>query len=389
MSPPSRLEVGIDVSAVPDRPAGAGRYIFELVRALAQRDDVALCCYARREDTARWREIAPSPHRILGATPDGRIGRIAYGELALGQRARRTRPPIAVFHGPHYSLPRSRPAPEVVTVHDLTLIEHPEWHERSKTAFFGAAMRRSAGRAERIIVLSERDRLRFVARFAPRGEVVVIPHGVDHARFRDSEPRTGADRQVLERRGVRAPYVLYLGTIEPRKNLPVLLEAFERLRLRHRDLRLVLAGTPGWGSGDFERRLALSSEREAVSLLGYVDDDDVPALLRAASAVAYPSSAEGFGLPVLEALACGSPIVTTTSSVMADVAGGAALLARAGDAFDLGEAIDEALAGGPTGAARRAAGLVRAGEFTWERCASTHLETYRMAAAASPTPRLT
>jgi len=386
MSRSEPLAVGMDVSAVPPRPAGAGRYIVELVRALAPRDDVALSLFARRGDVDRWRELAPAPHRVVGAAPDGRGARVLYGEVGLGRRARHLRPPIAAFHGPHYSLPRTVAAPEIVTVHDLTLVEHPEWHERTKVVFFGAAMRRAAARARRIIVLSAGDRDRFIERFSPAGEVVVIPHGLDHGRFAPVEARPGADREALDRHGVAGPYVLHLGTIEPRKNLPVLLQAFERLRGRRRDLSLVLAGISGWGSDELAKRLERSPARDAVSLLGYVEDDDVPALLRGAAAVAYPSSAEGFGFPVLEALACGAPTVTTTDSVMAEVAGGAALLVPAGDADALADALDDALAGGPAGARRRSAGLDRAAEFTWERSAASHVETYLQAAAPARLP---
>jgi glycosyltransferase involved in cell wall biosynthesis len=375
------LRVGIDVSAIPANPAGAGRYVVELVRALARRDDVVLDLFARRGDAVRWSEYAPGgDHTVLPVAPSSRGRRVAYGELVLGRVARRARPRIAAFHGPHYSLPRTRPGPEVVTVHDLTLFEHPEWHERSKVAFFRAAMRRAAQRADAIIVLSEGDKTRVVEHFSPRGVIAVIPHGVDQVRFTPSEPRPGSDAAARARLGVAQPYVLHLGTIEPRKNLPVLIAAFERLLVDDPTLRLVLAGGAGWGTDALEAALAASTCADSVERLGYVDDDAVPALLRGAAAVAYPSSAEGFGLPVLEALACGAPTVTTTGSVMETVAGDAALLAPAGDSARLADALAAAIAGGISGARRRERGLQRAHAFTWEASAETHVATYRAVA---------
>jgi glycosyltransferase involved in cell wall biosynthesis len=384
VSAPAPLRVGIDVTAIPANPAGAGRYVVELVRALAQRDDLALDLFARRADGARWARFAPgTANEVLPVAPANRGLRVGYGELALGAVARRARPPIAVFHGPHYSLPRTRPAGEVVTVHDLTLVEHPEWHERAKVAFFAAAMRRAAARADAIIVLSAGDKARFAARFSPRGELVVIPHGVDHARFRPDEPRPGADAEVRARLGVHAPYLLHLGTIEPRKNLPVLLAAFTRLHATSPELRLVLAGGTGWGHAPLDAALARSPAFGAVVRLGYVDDDHVPALLRGAAVVAYPSSAEGFGLPVLESLACGTPTVTTSGSVMDEVAAGSALVARAGDEAALAAALGEAIAAGPAVAQRRALGLARAQSFTWAASAAAHVETYRTVAVSA------
>jgi glycosyltransferase involved in cell wall biosynthesis len=372
------IAVAVDVSAVPGDPVGAGRYTVEVVGALARRGDIGLLLVSRRSDLARWRAIAPGC-AVVNSAPDHRPGRVLYGELGLGATLRRRCRGAAVFFGPHYSMPPRLAVPAVVTVHDLTMIDHPEWHERSKVIFFRRALRRAATAAAVVICVSETTARRFVALYSPQGAVHVVPHGIDHAAFVPVEPASGADAAVLARLGVVEPYVLHLGTIEPRKNVPALVAAFDAVAGVRPELRLVLAGPPGWGSDDLEAALGGARHRDRVVRLGYVAGELVPALLRRAGAVAYPSSDEGFGLPALEALACGAPLVTSAGTVMAEFAGAAALTVDPSDEASLVAALDAALAGGPAGLRRRAEGLARAAGFTWERSAVGHLEAFRSA----------
>jgi glycosyltransferase involved in cell wall biosynthesis len=365
--------VGIDVSAVPERPAGAGRYVIELVRALGVRTDLALELFARRDDRARWQTLlAGGPHVVRAVAPNGRVARVVYGEVALGRVAHWSRPPIDLFHGTHYTFPMGTDDPVTVTVHDLTLVEHPEWHERAKVRYFSRAIARAAERAAAIVVPAAREAERFVERYAPVGEVVVIPHGIDHERFTPVEPAIGADRSTLERLGVRGRFVATLGTVEPRKNHVTLVEAFGRLAERDREVTLVIAGQEGWGSSALDQAIAASPHAERIRRLGYVADADAAALLRSAACVAYASWAEGFGLPALEVLACGAPLVTSVGTVMADVAGDAAVLVPPGDPDALAEALVATVVDGAEVARRRAVGLAIAGEYTWDACAGSH-----------------
>jgi glycosyltransferase involved in cell wall biosynthesis len=206
---------------------------------------------------------------------------------------------------------------------------------------------------------------------------------VDFARFRPESHAELSDGDLLERSGTPRDldYILHLGTIEPRKGIAPLVAAFDRIAEAHEGLDLVLAGINGWGSAEVERAIASSAHSGRVRRLGYVDDQVVPALLRSARVVAYPSYEEGFGLPALEALACGSPLVTTSNTAMAEVAGTAAWTVPAGDAAALAAALEAALgAGADELGRRRAAGLERAAGFTWERTAVAHLQAYRAAA---------
>ncbi len=378
----------LDVSAVPERPAGAGRYIVELARALSEIPELSLSAVSRQKDTARWRAIAPSA-RLLPLVPAARPARLAFERLALGPALSR-RAAGAVYHGPHYTLPGGLTGGRVVTVHDLTFFAHPEWHERSKLSFFRAAIRRAAEQADVIVCVSETTARRLSELVAVRGEVVVAEHGVDHDRFSPgpAEPeRLSAEllswlgREELGRR-----LVVHVGTLEPRKGVVDLVRAFERLAAGRQELRLVLAGLAGWGAGELEEAISSSSAAGQIRRLGWVPDEEVVALMRMAGAVAYPSHEEGFGLPALEAMATGAPLVTTAGTAMAEFAAGAALLAPAGDPAGLAAALERCLDQSREERRRRAAlGLERAARFTWAETARRHVAAYRSAREAAAT----
>lgn len=367
--------VAIDVSAIPDRPAGAGVYVVELVRALAAGGDVDLALVARRDDGARWRALAPGAD-VLAAVPVRRPTRLAWEQTMAAGAARRLG--AAVWHGPHYTLPLTLRRPRVVTVHDLTFFDDPQWHEPAKVAFFTRMIRLSVARADVVVAVSERtaDRLRALLR--PRAPVLAVPHGVDHARF--TPTRGAGDLDRLAALGVRPPFVAFAGTVEPRKDLPGLVAAFTLIADRHPELDLVLAGRPGWGDDALAAAVAANPHRDRIRVLGYVDAEVVPALFRAAAAVAYNPFAEGFGLPALEALACGAALVTTAGTPMADVAGDAAVTVPPGDPAALADALDALVSGGPLSARLRAAGPATAAPWTWDRCAAAHALAYRLAA---------
>ena len=163
---------------------------------------------------------------------------------------------VEVHHGPHYTMPDRAPVPCAVTIHDCTFFDHPEWHLRSKAAFFRRAIRRAARRAAVVICVSQvtEDRLRAVCDV--RAPVVVAPHGVDHERFTPRQPAEGADRALLGALGVPVdrPLVAYVGTLEPRKGLVPLIAAFDQVARAHPDAVLVLGGQTGWGMAETEPR---------------------------------------------------------------------------------------------------------------------------------------
>jgi len=366
--PPSAVRLALDASAIPDPPGGAGRYVAALASALSQRSDIDLTVISRTQDMQRW------PGVVVGRAPTRRPLRLGWEQACLPRLLHTYG--IDVHHAPHYTMPLTAPVPTVVTVHDLSFFTHPEWHQPAKVAFFRAAISLAARRASAIVAVSATTSALLSEWKEPRMPVHVIPHGVDHLRFRPDDPGDN-DEGALVRLGIRPPYVAFLGTLEPRKDVPTLVRAFDTLADAHPDLTLVLAGAPGWGLDAVEAAVGAARHGDRVRLTGFVAEADMPALLRRAAAVAYPSLEEGFGLPVLEALACGAPVVTTSGTVMEEVAGGAAFLVPPAREALLAEGLEAAMAGGREVVERRRLGFEVAARHTWEASATAHVEVYR------------
>jgi glycosyltransferase involved in cell wall biosynthesis len=379
------LRVSYDATAVPVRPVGAGRYTIDLAHALGRLGEVDLDIWCRADDGARLISAMEAKARYLPRAPRARVARLVWEQLVLPREVDALG--VQVHHGPHYTMPERTRTPVVVTVHDLTFIDHPEWHEKSKVFLFKRALRIAAAKAKVVVCVSAKTADRFTELLKPRGRVVVVPHGVDATRFHPPEPaEEGPDKRILGRLGVKGPFVLFVGTLEPRKAIPDLVAAFDEVAGRAKaakDLSLVIAGGRGWGAAAVDEAIGDARKADRIRTTGYVSDDEVAALMRRAVAVAYPALEEGFGLPALEALACGTPLVTTARSVMAEVAGDAALLVPAGDRSALAEAIEEVVGGGAEVAGRVESGLKIAESQTWEASALGHLRAYRLAAKES------
>ncbi len=369
------MRLALDASAVPIQPAGAGRYVVELARRLPGRG-IETTLVTRNGDEGRWSDYAPGAH-VAPRVPRRRVARLMYEATRLGvtdvARA------ADVWHAPHYTMPRRGSTPCVVTIHDMTFFTNPEWHERAKVAFFRRAITYAAQHAAVIISVSEYTARLINELLDGHVPVIVAPLGVDLERFRVEN--TG-DVEALRRHGLSShgDYFLFVGTFEPRKGIDVLLDAFTEVARENPDVELWLAGQHGWGIDEVEARLSTHPAAARIRRLGFVPDDALAPLLRQSRAAVYPSRGEGFGLPVLEALACGVPVVTSRDTVMEEVAGPAATLTAAGSAPDLARALLALLEQDPhqrSEEARR--GRERAETFTWSRCVDQHLVAYHRA----------
>lgn len=378
------MRVAIDYTPALTQRAGIGRYVRELVHhllpLLQDRDELVLWHGRLPSATAQWPELGERVREVeLLLSPEW-VTRV-WQRLRLPVRIERFTGPLSASHGPDFVVPPSR-APAVVTVHDLSFVVTPQFHHPRLRAYLCAAVPRALTRAATVIAVSDLVRRELIDYYRlPEERVTVIPHGIPRDLL---DPPATDPIALLERLGVRQPYVLMVGTIEPRKNHQTVLRAFAWLAQRRPELALVIAGRPGWLAEPILSAIHEARARYRVHLLGPVNDDELRALYTHALALLYPSWYEGFGLPVLEAMACGTAVITSEGSAPAELAGEAALTVRP----DRPEEIVDALETVATDSAVRerlvAKGHERASHYTWERAAKRHLDVYRALAGDGP-----
>jgi glycosyltransferase involved in cell wall biosynthesis len=288
---------------------------------------------------------------------------------------------VDVVHTPIFAGMVAAPRPYVLTLHDLIPLQTPEAVSRSAAAYWRLVLPRSVARADAIITGSDFTRREILDWFGlPPERVVTVWHGVDPCFAPVDDEATRA--RVRARYRLPARFLLFVGIASPRKNIDRLVQAFGALRDDERgDAHLLLAGPAGWKNEALEAAIAASPVASRIRHLGVVADADLPALYGLAAGVANLSSREGFGLPALEALACGAPLVCADRTSFPEVVGDAAWLVDPDDGAAVTRALATVLAGGAQVESQRARGLVRARAFTWERAAAATLAVYRRVVA--------
>ncbi len=281
----------------------------------------------------------------------------------------RVRTGYDLLHAPGYIAPLRAHLPIVLTVYDLLALDQPARCTLVNRLHYGLMLPRSIRRADGIIVPSAATREALLARFpAVTPRLVTIPLGID-AGFRPLPPGSAAAR-VRTAFGLQGPYLLFVGNLEPKKNLPRLVDAFQQLRQEGFAHRLVLAGHPAWDAESVRQRIAAHGLADAVSLTGPVAPDDLVCLYNAAEAFVFPSLDEGFGLPPLEAMACGVPVVTSTAGALPGVVGDAALCVNPRDTAELVAALRKLLTDPALRRSLVERGLRRAARYTWPAAAT-------------------
>jgi glycosyltransferase involved in cell wall biosynthesis len=366
----------VDATAVPADRGGVGRYVDGLITALdAAGADLAIVC--QRSDAERYGRLAASATVVPGpAAISHRPARLAWEQTGLPLVAQHVN--AEVLHSPHYTMPLRAGRPVVVTLHDATFFTEPEMHMAVKTPFFRSATRTSLRRASRCIVPSKatRDELVRLVEADPT-RLDVAYHGVDTEIF---HPTTDEERRrVSARLGLHdSAYVAFLGVTEPRKNVPNLIRGWvQSVESRDEPPALVLAGGSGW---DDEVDDAISAVPDHLRVVrpGYLRFGDLRGYLGGATVVAYPSHGEGFGLPVLEAMACGVPVLTTHRLSLPEV-GGDAVAYTEPDADSIAASLSALLDDEDRRTSLGRAGLTRAREFPWSASAEAHLASYARA----------
>ena len=374
------LHVCIDVSAAVHQRAGLGRYAQELVQGLVD-------CSA-----ASPLHITAFYHQRGAAHLDPPLDRLPRTTTRLSVRPWRLRTALAyfssssmdqmfgnvdVFHATEHLLPRLKQTRSVFTLHDLIFQFDPDSHKALNIAFLKTMMPRFLKAADAVIAVSEctkRDAINLYG--LPSDKIHVIYEGVD-AKF---APVADPDRLAQVRSAYHLPdrFVLHLGTIEPRKNLPLMFEVAARTQYP-----IVIAGRLGWLTEPILAKVKELGVEDRVTFTGYIADADLPALISAAMALAMPSKYEGFGLPILEAMACGTPVIASNTSSLPEVGGEAALYAAPDDVRSWAEIIEQVMEDAQLRSILREKGLRQAAKFRWDKMALETLEVYEQISQAA------
>jgi len=347
MSPPATaLRVGVDGRAFSSPAAGVRRYVSELTRALASHSDI---------------DIVPIEGGVSAPTNFGR--HLTALPLAI------MRAGVDLFHAPAYTAPMWGSTPVVLSVHDVSYARHPEWYPYRRDPLRRWFYQRSAARARIILTISEFSKREIIAAYGiPADRIIVTPLGVsDMFRPAPAAARAG-----------QTPFLLHVGDLHERRNLGVAVRALRRLRPGC--VRLVLAGVDRGLGATLMNDAARLGLQDAIELRGRVSDEELVALYQQCAALVYPSRYEGFGFPLVEAMACGAPVIAANCSAIPEVAGSAAAaLLDPDDEPGFADAIAHVLQDPAFAAASRARGIARAAQFTWHATATATAAAYRRA----------
>jgi glycosyltransferase involved in cell wall biosynthesis len=367
-----RLHVAINAHLLSGKPgyrsAGVHQYIYHLLRHLGQAGDGLHYTVLLGEGTLL-------PDHSLAALrsrwPTDRVAaRVLWEQLAQPRILRQIEADLV--HGPVFVAPLFAPCPAVVTIHDLSFIRFPRLFRPANRLYLTVLTRLSAWRARRLIAVSAHTAAETARLLGVEAERIdVVYHGVEPAFHPLPAGEIAAFRQ---RKGLPERFVLFVGTLEPRKNLERLVEAFARVRAGR--TRLVLAGGKGWLYDELFAKVEALNLSKQVIFPGYVPEDELPLWYNAATVLAYPSLYEGFGLPVIQAQACGTPVLTSNASSLPEAAGDAALLADPYDVEALAVQLNRLLTETALRDELRERGLAHARQFSWPRTAQETARVY-------------
>ncbi|HXJ84687.1 MAG TPA: glycosyltransferase family 1 protein [Candidatus Methylomirabilis sp.] len=379
------MRIALDLSLVPGQRVGVGQYAYQLARALARVDQVnSYVLYP-----VFYFIVNPDYDQTdLPTAPNMRVAHRRLSPRVVRHLWRRERSDefkeyllgrANVVHSTTFCAPRFR-APRrrlVTTIHDCTFVTHPEFHIPANIDHCLHGTRLAIERADALIAVSESTRRDLIERLEAPADRIVVTH---EAADPDLARVTDADRLDAVRRRYDLPerFVLFLGSMEPRQNLLRLLEAFAALAPSLREeFKLVVAGAQGWLNESVHEQVRKLGLGDSACFPGYIEQDDVAALYSLATVFTYPSLWEGFGLPVLEAMACGAPVLTSNVSSMPEVAGDAALLVPPTDVDAMADGLTRLLEDGALRADLAVRGSDRAAQFSWDRCARETLAVYQ------------
>ncbi len=353
------------------RSAGVHGYIFNLLRHLPAVEEGSNLRYSVFVGEGQLHETGLLT-LVRSRWPTGRpVVRILWEQLALPWAK------LDLLHSAAFVSPLVPPAPTVVTVYDLSFVHCPAAFGRGRRAYLHLMTRLSCRRARRIIAISESTRRDLVKQWGiPASRILIAYPGVGE----QYRPLPAEEVEAFRaKRGLPEQFVLHLGTLQPRKNLVRLIQAYHRLRPEGAAVKLVLAGGKGWSYYPIMAEIESMDLRSDVLLPGYVAAEELPLWYNAATVLAYPSLYEGFGLPVIEAMACQTPVVTSAASSLPEAAGDAALLVDPHDTEALADALHRALTDDSLRREMKARGRQQASKFSWQQTAADTVAAYHSA----------
>jgi len=367
------MRFAVDAHAIGRHLTGNEVYVRSLLNALAAQDrDCEFVAYVSADDACRFIP-ARIPTRRVATNPFVRLG------FDLAMKVREDRPDLLHVQ---YTAPLGCAVPIVVSVHDVSFLEHPEYFTRDRAWQLQWTVRRTVERAARILTGSEFSRSSILKVYGDLDEdkVVVVPNAAA-SEFRPIS-REAAAANVRERFSIAAPFILAVGDIQPRKNQIGLIRAFARLAQSHPQLKqnLVLAGKETWFSDRVHQAARESGVADRIQFVGFVSDTDLLQLYNACDVFVFPSFYEGFGLPVLEAMACGRAVVCSNTSALPEVVDGAAILFDPYAVDEIVRAIADLLIDSELRARMERIGLQRAAHFSWQKTAQRTLEVFHQVA---------
>lgn len=349
--------------------SGMGNYIYQLTMQLKEKIPAQLTAVSYENNQT----FGDLPTQIP-CYPFSRFSFVFWSQFLSFQKKMFEK--FDIVHNPaHFPVMNKLGRKYVCTIHDLTPLLFPQWHPHWRSFYSRLAFPRLMVNADQIIADSYHTKKDIVTYYhIPENKISVIPLGAS------PEYRPLADRQVepvREKYHLNNPFILYVGNLEPRKNIPTLIRAFYRCRKKRPDLRLVIVGKRGWMYQEIFRMLGNLGLGDYVHFLDYVQAEDLPALYNAAEMFVYIPFYEGFGLPVLEAMQCGTPVITSSTSSLPEIVGEGGIMVDPKDVIGLGEKIN--MLGGDMNARKENSryNLSRCREFSWEKCAWQTLEVYR------------
>jgi glycosyltransferase involved in cell wall biosynthesis len=375
------MKIAIDIRTVSSRRSGVGNYVLNLVQNLREvdRDSTYYFLGMKKNFPLLGVDLIPPKKLVTFVSPENHPLSDIWEHFLLPLRLAKEK--VDVFHGPASLIPFVKKGYGIcVTIHDLVAFLFPRTIPRRYGVYMRFLLRQAVKKADRIIAVSHHTQQDLVSILKVPPEKIAVIHEAPASIFRPLD-RLTVQRRLKERYGLEGKYIYHVGNIEPRKNLIHLLEAFILVcREVDEPYRLVVSGQKGWLVGSLRRYYKAYPLRERIFFTGYVPEEDLPYLMNGAELFVFPSLYEGFGLPVLEAMSCGTPVITSNCSSLPEIVGTAAVLTDPADVRGLADRIIEVLSRPEERERLRQAGREQAARFTWTETARKTFEVYKAVA---------